>query len=145
VGNEQVVIDLYLDLMRKALTASIYDESAWRLIECSSLPKLSSLRKPVPLSRAILKYILSSIFKKISISLVKANVFDAQVRDKGQDWPLFGYTMCGHRRLENVRMCVEDVLRNRVPGDLIETGAWRGGTTIFMRAILKAYGVLDYA
>src|SRR5262249_916306 len=30
-----------------------------------------------------------------------------------------------------------------VPGDLIETGAWRGGACIFMRAILKAYDVKD--
>jgi O-methyltransferase len=27
-----------------------------------------------------------------------------------------------------------------VPGDLIETGVWRGGATIFMRGILAAYG-----
>jgi len=26
---------------------------------------------------------------------------------------------------------------------LIETGVWRGGATIFMRAILKAHGVTD--
>ncbi|MEJ0068602.1 MAG: TylF/MycF/NovP-related O-methyltransferase [Pseudomonadota bacterium] len=30
-----------------------------------------------------------------------------------------------------------------MPGDLIETGVWRGGATIFMRAILKALGVTD--
>ena len=28
-----------------------------------------------------------------------------------------------------------------VPGDLIVTGVWRGGATIFMRAMLKAQGV----
>jgi len=28
----------------------------------------------------------------------------------------------------------------RFPGDLIETCAWRGGVTIMMRVILKAYG-----
>ena len=27
--------------------------------------------------------------------------------------------------------------------DLIEAGAWRGGATIFMRAILKTYGVTN--
>ena len=27
-----------------------------------------------------------------------------------------------------------------LPGDLIEAGAWRGGATIFMRAVLAAYG-----
>ena len=37
-------------------------------------------------------------------------------------------------------MCVTDVLRRGVPGDLIETGVWRGGSVIFMRAILAAYG-----
>lgn len=45
--------------------------------------------------------------------------------------------------MNNVRTAVEHVLKYDVPGDLIETGVWRGGTTIFMRAILKAYGVTD--
>jgi len=30
-----------------------------------------------------------------------------------------------------------------VPADVIEAGAWRGGATIFMRAVLKAHGVTD--
>ena len=51
--------------------------------------------------------------------------------------------MVGLARLDNVQHCVEDVLRNRVPGDLIEAGVWRGGVTILMRAILKAHGVSD--
>ncbi len=32
---------------------------------------------------------------------------------------------------------------DHIPGDLIETGVWWGGATIFMRAILKAYGITD--
>ena len=51
--------------------------------------------------------------------------------------------MVGLRRLENVQRCMLEVLRTGVPGDFIETGVWRGGTTIFMRGILKAYGVTD--
>lgn len=50
------------------------------------------------------------------------------------------YTMLGKRRLDNLRWCVEDVLRRGVPGDLIETGVWRGGATILMRAILQTHG-----
>ena len=46
-------------------------------------------------------------------------------------------------RLDNLQFCIDDVLTNHVPGDLIETGVWRGGATIFMRAMLKAYGVAD--
>lgn len=52
-------------------------------------------------------------------------------------------TMIGRPRLDNLQFCVEDVIRNKVPGDMIETGVWRGGATIFMRAILKAHGVTD--
>ena len=35
-------------------------------------------------------------------------------------------------------VCAESVIRDSVPGDFVETGVWRGGATIFMRAILKA-------
>jgi hypothetical protein len=51
--------------------------------------------------------------------------------------------MIGSRRLANVESCVRDVLERGVPGDLIETGVWKGGTTIFMRGLLRAYGVTD--
>lgn len=46
-------------------------------------------------------------------------------------------------RFDNIKNCIESVLREGVPGDLIETGVWRGGASIFMRAALKAYGVTD--
>jgi len=60
-------------------------------------------------------------------------------REFGLDWPEHAETMAGLRRLDNVRTLVEDVLERGVPGDLIETGVWRGGTTIFMRALLAAH------
>jgi hypothetical protein len=50
-------------------------------------------------------------------------------------------TMIPRCRLDNLQFCIEDVLRQNVPGDLIETGVWRGGATIFMRGLLKAQGV----
>src|ERR1019366_3764953 len=43
----------------------------------------------------------------------------------------------------HLRVCVEEILAKNVPGDLIETGVWRGGACILMRAILKAYGITD--
>ena len=49
-------------------------------------------------------------------------------------------TMVGTKQLDNIQFCVTDVLRHRIPGDLIECGAWRGGVTILMRAVLHAYG-----
>jgi hypothetical protein len=58
----------------------------------------------------------------------------------GKDWPKRAFTMIGLKRLDNIQDAVEDVLQKDVPGDLVETGVWRGGATIFMKALLKAYG-----
>jgi O-methyltransferase len=46
-------------------------------------------------------------------------------------------------RFENLQYCIVDALAHHVPGDLIETGVWRGGATIFMRGVLKALGIAD--
>jgi|ERR1035437_3185934 hypothetical protein len=46
-------------------------------------------------------------------------------------------------RMNNIQHCVIDVVERGVPGDLIETGVWRGGATIFMRGILKSLDVTD--
>jgi O-methyltransferase len=62
---------------------------------------------------------------------------------EGHDWPSSAETMIGHKRLDNIQHCIETVLTESVPGDFIETGVWRGGAAIFMRAVLAAHGVAD--
>jgi hypothetical protein len=47
--------------------------------------------------------------------------------------------MVGVQCLNQIRAAVEHVLGNGVPGDLVETGVWRGGVCIFMRALLDIY------
>lgn len=51
--------------------------------------------------------------------------------------------MIGEHRLNNIREVMMDCLRNNIPGDFMETGAWRGGATMWMRAVLKDQGVED--
>jgi len=75
--------------------------------------------------------------------VLRSNSFDRNRRMNGQDWPSYAHTMVGLKRLDNIQFCVEDVIKRQIPGDLIETGVWRGGSTIFMRAILKAYDIAD--
>ena len=69
--------------------------------------------------------------------------FDINKRLLGRDWPLVAHSMIGKQRMDNLRMLVELVLSRSIPGDFIETGVWRGGACIFMRAMLAAYGVTD--
>ncbi|UCD57362.1 MAG: TylF/MycF family methyltransferase [Candidatus Hydrogenedentota bacterium] len=69
--------------------------------------------------------------------------YDDGKRDRGLDWPSKAHTMIGNQRMTNLRKATEYVITRNIPGDLIETGVWRGGACIFMRAILKAYGVTD--
>jgi hypothetical protein len=53
------------------------------------------------------------------------------------------FTMIGLPRLRNVRGLTERVILDGTPGDFVETGVWRGGATIMMRAVLQAHGVTD--
>ena len=45
-----------------------------------------------------------------------------------------------YERMKRVQQAYEDVRENGVAGDLIECGVWRGGITIWMKALLTAYG-----
>lgn len=58
-------------------------------------------------------------------------------------WPGKAHTMIGAARLRNVRTLTEQTIRDGIPGDYIETGVWRGGACIMMKAVLTAYGVSD--
>jgi O-methyltransferase/8-demethyl-8-(2,3-dimethoxy-alpha-L-rhamnosyl)tetracenomycin-C 4'-O-methyltransferase len=73
----------------------------------------------------------------------KVDRYYDNVREQGWDWPSKAPSMIGARRMENVRSECERVIRAGVPGDFMETGVWRGGACIMMRAVLKAYGIAD--
>ena len=65
--------------------------------------------------------------------------FDAARRHTGGDWPSRALTMIGTIRLHHLRKLCEEVILKRVPGDFIETGVWRGGACIMMKAVLECY------
>jgi O-methyltransferase len=57
--------------------------------------------------------------------------------ENGTYWPQRAHTMIGMKRLTNIQECFETVVREKIPGDLIETGVWRGGATILMKGLVK--------
>jgi O-methyltransferase len=125
------VRQLYLDLLKKTLTRYAFGE-AWQPYQ----PHRRGVRGAV--ARRARRFLHGR-----GLELVSRFTFSAEARAEGRDWPPDAETMIGLRRLENLEGCIRDVIRQRVPGDLIETGVWRGGACIFMRAVLKAWAELD--
>jgi O-methyltransferase len=126
IGEVLTVIDrgvrsLYLDLIRRNLTRFGMHER---------MPARWPLRR-----RLLLKTM------KILMPVVNGtSPFAQNKRDLRLDWPAEAETMIGMQRLTSLQRCVETVLAEHIPGDLVECGVWRGGACILMRAVLAAYG-----
>jgi hypothetical protein len=85
-----------------------------------------------------LRFLYLDLLKK---SLLDAGIYNeiSEAAVNGTYWPSRAFTMIGLKRLNNLQFCAEDVIKNDVEGDFIETGVWRGGSAIFMQGILRAY------
>jgi O-methyltransferase len=120
--------DLYLDLLKRVLTRTLFDEEV--------VP-------PRPRSRAKKAAFtaLRAAATPAGLEIVRRVPIDIASRKEGLDtYPQDAETMVGLRRLENIQEAIRTVIDERVPGDWLETGVWRGGASIFARACLKAYG-----
>jgi len=99
------------------------------------------------LRKAYLDLMRDSLIGRLNAELPlpasKYEAYDDHARERGWDWPANAPSMIGARRMENVRSECERVLKAGIAGDFMETGVWRGGACIMMRAVLKAYGVVD--
>jgi O-methyltransferase len=91
------------------------------------------------LSRVV-RNLVQQALGKGELELVRKVRYDAVARRDGSDHPVDAETMVGLRRLDNIRLCIRAVIEDGIPGDVIETGVWRGGASMYMRAALKAYG-----
>jgi O-methyltransferase len=119
--------ELYLDLLKQCLTRALFPESYEQV-------------RPASPTRRRLYGSFSRVLDGRGLALVRKVPFDANARAEGRDYPVEAETMIGLRRLDNIEVCVTDIIKRGVPGDLLEAGVWRGGAAIFMRAVLKACG-----
>jgi hypothetical protein len=69
----------------------------------------------------------------------KVEGYKPDFREQGWDWPSKAPSMIGMLRMYNVRSECERVITENIPGDFVETGVWRGGASIMMRAVIAAY------
>lgn len=114
---------MYLDLLRNYLTR--YGDGELIQVRAASNPLIGSALK---------------VLSKRGLRLVRPLPFDEQKRNLGADWPTSAETMIGMQRLTSLQHCTETVLKEDIPGDLVECGVWRGGACILMRAVLAVYG-----
>ncbi|MDX2067860.1 MAG: TylF/MycF/NovP-related O-methyltransferase [Haliscomenobacter sp.] len=99
-------------------------------------------RKKHSLKRRILLK-LDNILSKKKMAICDIVNYQKENRINGLDWPTYADSMIGLKRMENIEYCVNKVIEDKIPGDLIETGVWKGGATIFMAALLKESNVKD--
>lgn len=88
---------------------------------------------------------MDKLFRKKGFSICHKVDYNESARIEGRDHPTNAESMIGLKRMENIEFCVNKILEENIPGDFIETGVWRGGAVIFMKALLKAKNVSDRA
>jgi O-methyltransferase len=125
---------LYLDLIKRTLSYTLWEEPGVPI-------ETFNYRRP-PLRRAAFAAV-SWLFGRFGMQVLRNVHYTQAQREQGAVMPMHAHTMIGLARLDNLQFCIEDALKNGVPGDLIETGVWRGGACIMMRAVLAAHGVTD--
>eukprot|EP00747_Dinoflagellata_sp_TGD_P197180 gnl/TRDRNA2_/TRDRNA2_68237_c0_seq1.p1 gnl/TRDRNA2_/TRDRNA2_68237_c0~~gnl/TRDRNA2_/TRDRNA2_68237_c0_seq1.p1 ORF type:complete len:206 (-),score=33.16 gnl/TRDRNA2_/TRDRNA2_68237_c0_seq1:73-690(-) len=60
--------------------------------------------------------------------------------ETGKDLDICIIKWDGDERLQKVGQLYDIIREQGIPGDLVEAGVWRGGITIYMKALLRAWG-----
>lgn len=143
------LVHKYLELLKKSLVNELYieNEACIVFIVNALLNKLNITFENLYNIREQ-EYLIHLLGKcKDSGNRIELRIIDrGDSNDIVQDMrnlTELSHTMIGKRRLDNIQYCMETVLDENISGDMIETGIWRGGATIFMRGVLEAYGITD--
>lgn len=131
--------DTGVTILKDVLSASLYDESAWTILDAPMDWQLADKPLLSRLKGRLRTGVVRALGRR-GVLLVKTTRYDPAKRAEGLEWPMFGYSMVGKARLDNLEKLARDVIGKGVPGDMVETGVWRGGCTILMKAVIEARG-----
>jgi O-methyltransferase len=122
----------YLDLVKRSLTGALAEDSDMLLGGVRTAGSISRKRRMLGS--------VGNVARRFGFEIAVKKPYDPALRERGRDWPDRAESMIGLRRMTNIQDCVAAVIKDNIPGDLIETGVWRGGACIFMKANLWAWG-----
>lgn len=123
-------------------------DNLFSLVELENIIKNKTIYSRKLYLKTLYQYIVGDTISDLELSVeakvsytgrLKAYQLDQKQREAGQDWSLFALTMTGRIRVKTIQLLLEEIIQNNIKGDIIETGVWRGGTSIFMRGVLDAY------
>lgn len=145
--NAGAIRDRYLKLLADSLLNEIYLENEARFLYIFLMLQIGK-----PVDQATVRDIsakLPDLVDGIRSARQEGRVWwwlNVRVGDEIQQVNLrnvceFSHTMIGRKRLENILHCLNIIRRDGIPGDLAETGAWRGGACILMRGYLAAWNL----
>jgi hypothetical protein len=148
-NSSRLTRDRYLSLLMDSLLNEIYLENEVRLLYVFSMLATGQPVNP-------------DVVRQISLRMPGLVESVRSARQEGRNWWCldvqkdgrtrridlrnvcqFSHTMVGRKRLQNIVDCLDIIRRDKVAGDLAETGAWRGGACILMRGYLAAWDIAD--
>jgi O-methyltransferase len=138
--------DRYLELLKSALLNEIYLENDVRLLYL-----FGTLHTRQDIDPDVFRNVgsrLPDLFSRVKAARQEGRIWwrlDIKNPDGSvgvldlRNFCEFSHTMVGRKRLNNIENCLATIKKDNVPGDVAETGAWRGGASIFMKGCLTAW------
>ncbi|MBN9415878.1 MAG: class I SAM-dependent methyltransferase [Candidatus Eremiobacteraeota bacterium] len=122
----------YLKLLRDSLCNLHYPRQDSSPVSAAELAQAQTTLETVrerfaDHPQAQVRHLLRQITPQLAVEWFRRNSWQA-------------YTLLDEAGLDNIQRCTSQILETNVAGDLIECGVWRGGSCIFMRGLLRAFG-----
>jgi O-methyltransferase len=125
--------ELYCDMLKRILTRALLAKAQER----------HTWNARVPVKRQAIQ-LLQNLLARLDLEIVRLIHCTQQdyleSGDSAANRAEDAESMVGIQQFDSMQACIGNVLRDQVPGDLLEAGVWRGGMAIFMRGVLKASG-----
>jgi len=143
--------ELYLSLLKKSILNELYIDDEARLVYYAICATGQQIPDPVVVREIVTRR--PDILAKLRETRTDGNAscfwWDVPFQDGSvvkvnlRNVTEVYQSMIGRARMNNIHTLLDRVVADDIPGDLIETGVWRGGASLLMRGFLAAHNITD--